>query len=113
MKYTLLFIFYQIKLLKMLSNSSAAETAADWSDMIKRHCCVQGSRLLVYIALRTRYNLYVRSSLLLCDNYILPTMSANERFVKADSRNLPKVDVFMIGEYLNKVIVTTLLKYSV
>jgi hypothetical protein len=29
-------------------------------------------------------------------------MSADERFVKADSRNLPKVDVFMIGEYLNK-----------
>jgi hypothetical protein len=30
-------------------------------------------------------------------------MSADERSVKADSRNLPKVlDVFMIGEYLNK-----------
>jgi hypothetical protein len=29
-------------------------------------------------------------------------MSANERFVKADSRNLPKVDVCIIGEYLNK-----------
>jgi hypothetical protein len=29
-------------------------------------------------------------------------MSANERSVKADSRNLPKVDVFMTGEYLNK-----------
>jgi hypothetical protein len=29
-------------------------------------------------------------------------MSADERFVKADSRNLLKVDVFMIGEYLNK-----------
>jgi hypothetical protein len=29
-------------------------------------------------------------------------MSADGRFVKADSRNLPKVDVFMIGEYLNK-----------
>jgi hypothetical protein len=43
----------------------------------------------------------VSSSLLLCDNYILPT-SADERFVKADSRNLSKEDVFMIGEYLNK-----------
>jgi hypothetical protein len=29
-------------------------------------------------------------------------MSANEIFVKADSRNLPNVDVSMIGEYLNK-----------
>jgi hypothetical protein len=29
-------------------------------------------------------------------------MSADEWFVKADSRNLPKVDVSMIGEYLNK-----------
>jgi hypothetical protein len=29
-------------------------------------------------------------------------MSADERFVEADSRNLPKVDVFMTGEYLNK-----------
>jgi hypothetical protein len=29
-------------------------------------------------------------------------MSADERFVKAYSRNLLKVDVFMIGEYLNK-----------
>jgi hypothetical protein len=29
-------------------------------------------------------------------------MPANERFVKADYRNLPKADVFMIGEYLNK-----------
>jgi hypothetical protein len=29
-------------------------------------------------------------------------MSAYERFVKANSRNLPKVDVFMIGEYLYK-----------
>jgi hypothetical protein len=29
-------------------------------------------------------------------------MSADERFIKADSKNLPKVDVFMIGEYLNK-----------
>jgi hypothetical protein len=29
-------------------------------------------------------------------------MSADERFVKADSRNLPKVDVFMIGACLNK-----------
>jgi hypothetical protein len=29
-------------------------------------------------------------------------MSADERFVKTDSRNLPKVDVFMIGEYLSK-----------
>jgi hypothetical protein len=29
-------------------------------------------------------------------------MSADERFAKANSRNLPKVDVFMIGEYLNK-----------
>jgi hypothetical protein len=29
-------------------------------------------------------------------------MYADERFVEADSRNLPKVDVFMIGEYLNK-----------
>jgi hypothetical protein len=37
----------------MLSNSSAAETAADWSAMIVRHYCVQGSRLLVYIAVRT------------------------------------------------------------
>jgi hypothetical protein len=82
----------------MLSNSSAAETAADWSAMILRHCCVQGSRLLVYIAVRTWYTLYVSSSLLLCDNYILPTMSADERLVKADSRNLLKVDVFMIGE---------------
>jgi hypothetical protein len=53
MKYTLLFIFYHIILLKMFSNSSAAETAADWSAMILRHCCVQDSRLLVYIAVRT------------------------------------------------------------
>jgi hypothetical protein len=53
MKYTLLFILYQIKLLKMLSVSSAAKTAADWSAMILRHCCVQDSRLLVYIAVRT------------------------------------------------------------
>jgi hypothetical protein len=29
-------------------------------------------------------------------------MSADERFVKTDSRNLPKVDVFMIREYFNK-----------
>jgi hypothetical protein len=29
-------------------------------------------------------------------------MSADERFFKADSRNLLAVDVFMIGEYLNK-----------
>jgi hypothetical protein len=29
-------------------------------------------------------------------------MSADERFVKADSRNLLKVDVFMIGEHVNK-----------
>jgi hypothetical protein len=29
-------------------------------------------------------------------------MSADESFVKADYRNLLKVDVFMIGEYLNK-----------
>jgi hypothetical protein len=29
-------------------------------------------------------------------------MSADERFVNADSRNLPKVDVFIIGDYLNK-----------
>jgi hypothetical protein len=36
-------------------------------------------------------------------------MSANERFVKAHSRNLPKVNVFMTGEYLNKMTVTTLL----
>jgi hypothetical protein len=42
------------------------------------------------------------SSLLLCDNCILPTRSADERFIKADSRNLPKVDVFMMGKYLNK-----------
>jgi hypothetical protein len=28
-------------------------------------------------------------------------MSADERFVEADSRNLLKVDVFMTGEYLN------------
>jgi hypothetical protein len=28
-------------------------------------------------------------------------MSADERLVKADSRNLLKVDVFMIGENLN------------
>jgi hypothetical protein len=42
------------------------------------------------------------SSLLLCDNHFLPTMSADERFFEADSRNLFKVDVFMIGEYLNK-----------
>jgi hypothetical protein len=27
-------------------------------------------------------------------------MSADEIFVKTDARNLPKVDVFMIGEYL-------------
>jgi hypothetical protein len=53
MKYTLLFIFYQIKLLKMLSNSSAAKRAADWSAMILRHYRVQGSRLLVYIAVCT------------------------------------------------------------
>jgi hypothetical protein len=42
------------------------------------------------------------SALRLCDNYILPTISADESFVKADFRILPKVDVFMIGEYLNK-----------
>jgi hypothetical protein len=53
MKYTLLFIFYEIKLLKMLSNSSAAETAADWSTIILRHYSVQGSRLPVYIVVRT------------------------------------------------------------
>jgi hypothetical protein len=47
MEYTLLFIFYQMKLLKMLSNSSAAETAADWSVMMLRHYSVQDSRLLV------------------------------------------------------------------
>jgi hypothetical protein len=29
-------------------------------------------------------------------------MFADERFVKADSMNLTKVDVFMIGEYLNE-----------
>jgi hypothetical protein len=29
-------------------------------------------------------------------------MYADERIVKADSRNLPKVDVFMIGEYFKK-----------
>jgi hypothetical protein len=29
-------------------------------------------------------------------------MSADERFVEADSRNLLKVYVFMISEYLNK-----------
>jgi hypothetical protein len=29
-------------------------------------------------------------------------MSADERFIKADSKNLPKADVFMIGGYLNK-----------
>jgi hypothetical protein len=29
-------------------------------------------------------------------------MSADERFVKAGSRNLPKVYVFMIGENLNR-----------
>jgi hypothetical protein len=29
-------------------------------------------------------------------------MSADERFVKADSRNLLKADVFMICEYFNK-----------
>jgi hypothetical protein len=29
-------------------------------------------------------------------------MFADERFVKANSWNLPKVDIFMIGEYLNK-----------
>jgi hypothetical protein len=44
----------------------------------------------------------VSSSLLLCDNYILPKMCADESFVKADSRNLPKVDVFMIGEYVDE-----------
>jgi hypothetical protein len=70
--------------------------------MILRHCCVQDSRLLVYVAVRTWYSLYVSSSLFLCDNYILPMMSADERFVKADSRNLLKVNIFMIGEYLNK-----------
>jgi hypothetical protein len=53
MKHTLLFIFYQIKLLKMLSNSSAAETAADWSAMILRYYSVSGSRLQVYIAVYT------------------------------------------------------------
>jgi hypothetical protein len=58
--------------------------------------------MLVYIAARTWYTLYVSSSLLLCDNYFLPTMSADVRFVEADSRNLLKVDVFMIGEYLNE-----------
>jgi hypothetical protein len=41
------------------------------------------------------------SSLLLCGSYILP-MSVDERFCKADFRKLPKVDVFMIGEYMNK-----------
>jgi hypothetical protein len=40
-------------------------------------------------------------------------MSADEKFVKADSRNLPKVDVFMMSEYLNNLTVTTLLKYRV
>jgi hypothetical protein len=45
--------------------------------------------------------LYVRSSLLRCDEKSLPVTSADEIFVKADSRNLPEVDVFMIGEYLN------------
>jgi hypothetical protein len=81
--------------------------------MILRYYSVSGSRLQVYIAVYTWYILYESSSLLLCVNYILPKMSADERFVTADSRNLPKVDVFMIGEYLNKNTVTTLLKYSV
>jgi hypothetical protein len=40
-------------------------------------------------------------------------MSADERFVKADSGNLPKGDVSMIGEYLNKNQCSTLLEYKV
>jgi hypothetical protein len=53
MKYTLLFIFYQIQFMKMLSNSSAAEAAADWSAMILRHYRGRGSHLLViYIIMR-------------------------------------------------------------
>jgi hypothetical protein len=63
--------------MKMLTNPSAAETASDWSAMILRHYRVRGSRLLVYIAVRTWYTLYVSRSLLLCDNYILPTMFAD------------------------------------
>jgi hypothetical protein len=90
------------KLLKMFSNSSVTKMAADWSAMILRHCSVQGSRLLVHTAVRTWCTLYVSSSLLLCDNYILTTMSADERFVTVDSTNLPEVDVFIIGEYLNE-----------
>jgi hypothetical protein len=38
---------------------------------------------------------------LTCHN-TLRAMFADERFVIADSRNLPKVDVSMTGEYLNK-----------
>jgi hypothetical protein len=37
--------------------------------MILRHYRVQGSRLLVYIVVRTRYILYMSSYFLLCDNY--------------------------------------------
>jgi hypothetical protein len=55
----------------------------------------------------------VSSSVLLCDNDTLLTMSADERFVKADSGNLPKGDVSMIGEYLNKKQCSTLLEYKV
>jgi hypothetical protein len=38
-------------------------------------------------------------------------MSADEIFFKADSRNLPKVDVFMIGEYFNKNDCYNVVKY--